>query len=158
MATSPCPHPSQNCNVSSFEGSELASGTPRVQELDLRANLISSVTDVVPVGLQLPALKLLNLSENRFTPFTAATPSAFAGAFTNLRVLVVNDTLLQWWQLQALEPHLPALEELHACKNKWQAITAAPDAGETRCAVCRDCPLFAVLAVWRSVATSPVAP
>jgi hypothetical protein len=53
-------------------------------------------------------------------PCPSYTPSAlgaFSGAFANLRVLVVNDTRLPWSSLQALEVHLPLLEELHACKN-----------------------------------------
>jgi hypothetical protein len=65
---SPIANTLQNCHVSSFEEGDIAAAASRIQELDLRANLISNITDVVTVGKQLPGLKQLNLSENRFRP------------------------------------------------------------------------------------------
>lgn len=100
--------------------------------LDLSHNLLWHPGTVVHLVQQLPSLTTLDLSHNRLhIPLT--DPPA-----NQLRVLVLNATLLPWQDVLQLARCLPQLEELHVCSNRIRCL----DNGD---AMCRALPQLRVL-------------
>jgi len=88
-------------------------------ELELCENLLYSWEQVFSIGIQLPKLQTLNLSQNRFLPLKQNMVNRMEqSTFDQLKVLVLNRCLISWEEVLLLEPHLPVLEELYLCRNR----------------------------------------
>lgn len=90
---------------------------PKLEELDLRGNLLPDWQAVGLICEELPALKFLDLSNNRIRIGSDSLP-----IFYNLRTLVLNNCGLSWKQVEKLKRSLPTLEELHLGGNRLRTI------------------------------------
>ncbi|XP_054806442.1 tubulin-folding cofactor E isoform X1 [Prosopis cineraria] len=90
---------------------------PNMKELDLTGNLLSEWKDAGAICEQLPLLGTLNLSNNFISPYASGLP-----LLKNIHVLVLNNTGVDWVQVQLLGQSLPALEELHLMGNNMSTI------------------------------------
>ncbi|XP_059659317.1 tubulin-folding cofactor E [Cornus florida] len=102
--------PGSQCQISTI--------VPNLKELDLTGNLLSEWEDVGTICKQLPALVALNLSNNFMARDITRLP-----LLSNIRILVLNNTGINWMQVEILEHSLPVIEELHLMGNKLRAIT-----------------------------------
>ncbi|KAK2394512.1 tubulin-folding cofactor E [Trifolium repens] len=93
---------------------ELSTTVPNIKELDLSGNLLSEWKDVGIICEQLPALKALNLSYNLMSAYKSELP-----LLKNIRVLVLNNTGVDWEQVELLRQSLAMIEELHIL---WETI------------------------------------
>uniref|UniRef100_M4BWV5 CAP-Gly domain-containing protein n=1 Tax=Hyaloperonospora arabidopsidis (strain Emoy2) TaxID=559515 RepID=M4BWV5_HYAAE len=101
-------------------GESLKTMTPRLTELDLSKNLFRTWNDVVGVVRELPLLKTLILSGNRFAVDEENVAEGGSDVFESVKVLVLNQTLLSWKQVGKLVTrHFPKLEELHLVDNEY---------------------------------------
>ncbi|KAJ3371209.1 hypothetical protein HDU91_005543 [Kappamyces sp. JEL0680] len=97
-----------NANVAFGEGSIISTALPLVEDVDLSRNLLSGIEAVADICVHLPNLRILRLNHNRF----------------KVRVLTLDTSLLLWEQLNELDPHFPALEEIHARNNRICSLEA----------------------------------
>ena len=67
---------------------------PRLQELDLSANLLSSWEEVGRISAALPALTAINLTGNLLGP-----SAPLNAPLSNLSVLILNRTGVRWAQV-----------------------------------------------------------
>lgn len=108
---------------------ELHALTPNISEINLSFNLFESWTPVFRIVQELPALETLILSGNRLQ---YDLPVAAAGnvqeqevvstlwRFSNVKNLVLNQTLVRWKDLLVLlDRHFPQIEELHLVENEY---------------------------------------
>ncbi|ESL10776.1 hypothetical protein TRSC58_01485 [Trypanosoma rangeli SC58] len=113
------------------EGELAAAALNRLQEVDISENPLLSMRDVGVIARHLPALTVLQLSDNPDLLCGAAagtTPLLVSG---QLRKLVLHNVgLRSIWQLRALVD-LSALEELHLDKNNIQRLKLVAEAEET---------------------------
>lgn len=102
------------CQVDKLGGSGLGNLAPNLTELDLSRNLFSQWSDILDILRELPLLKTLILSGNRFILKEGD------GVFQNVKVLVLNQTLLSWSDVEKLlTRHFPSLEQLHLVENEY---------------------------------------
>ncbi|KAK7303533.1 hypothetical protein RJT34_14440 [Clitoria ternatea] len=90
---------------------------PNIKELDLTGNLLSEWKDVGTICEQLPALRTLNLSNNLMSPYKSGLP-----LLKSIQVLVLNNTGVDWEQVELLRQSLTTMEELHIMKNNISRI------------------------------------
>ncbi|KAG7387878.1 hypothetical protein PHYPSEUDO_013529 [Phytophthora pseudosyringae] len=104
------------CQIVDMGGDGLRELAPNLTELDLSRNLFSRWSDVVQIVRELPLLETLVLSGNRFILDEGE------GVFDNsLKVLVLNQTLLRWCDVEKLVTrHFPKLEQLHVVDNEYE--------------------------------------
>lgn len=86
---------------------ELQDALPKLQELDLTGNLLSSWHILQQIGSALPSLSMLNLSQNILTPPNIATLSTMPPNAA-LCTLVLNDCRLTWSQVRKKSQQLTA--------------------------------------------------
>lgn len=103
---------------SSGDPFQISKTLPNLKELDLTGNLLSEWQDVAAICSGLPALTALNLSSN-----TMSHSVVGISHLTNLRILVLNNTAINWSQIEVLKDSLQAIEELHLMGNKLREIT-----------------------------------
>lgn len=96
---------------------QISSVLPNLKELDLTGNLLSDWKDVGDICERLPALVAINLSNN-----SLAHDIAVRQPLKSIRVLVLNNTGINWTQVEILKHSLPAIEELHLMGNKLREI------------------------------------
>lgn len=96
---------------------QISTTVPNIQELDLSGNLLSEWKDVGIICEQLPALKALNLSYNLMSPYKSELP-----LLKSIRVLVLNNTGVDWEQVELLRQSLTTIEELHIMGNNISRI------------------------------------
>lgn len=94
---------------------------PNLKELDLTGNLLSEWKDVGAICEELPALEVLNLTNNCMTHDITELQ-----CLKNIRVLVLNNCSITWKQVELLKHSLPAVEELHLMANNLKIITPEP--------------------------------
>ncbi|KAF2300614.1 hypothetical protein GH714_014502 [Hevea brasiliensis] len=92
--------------------SDISSLVPNLKELDLTGNLISEWKDVSTICEQLPALTAVNLSDNLMSQNITGLLQ-----LKNIRILVLNNTGINWTQVEELNHLLPMIEELHLMRN-----------------------------------------
>ncbi|XP_022718317.1 tubulin-folding cofactor E isoform X1 [Durio zibethinus] len=96
---------------------EIRAAVPNLMELDLTGNLILDWKDVGTICEQLPHLVALNLSNNLMIQNITGLP-----LLKGIRVLVLNNTGINWSQVEILEHSLPVIEELHLMGNNISTI------------------------------------
>ncbi|POM66785.1 Tubulin-specific chaperone E [Phytophthora palmivora] len=105
------------CQIDRLGGDGLRTLAPNLTELDLSRNLFSTWSDILDVVRELPLLETLILSGNRFT----VDESGDGEVFENLKVLVLNQTLVSWENVGKLvSRHFPKLEQLHLVDNEYE--------------------------------------
>mmetsp|Transcript_40064 Transcript_40064/g.64995 ORF Transcript_40064/g.64995 Transcript_40064/m.64995 type:complete len:464 (+) Transcript_40064:51-1442(+) len=104
---------------------EIAEKCPSVSEMDLSNNLLSDWQTLSQVTRQLPRLHTLLLSGNLLKPFDQT--AELEGAFSSLRVLVLNSTRFTWSQVPVLQHYMPLLEELHLCHNHIRSLGSSEE-------------------------------
>ncbi|KAK7246107.1 hypothetical protein RIF29_40966 [Crotalaria pallida] len=90
---------------------------PNIKELDLTWNLLSEWKDIGTICEQLPNLETLNLTSNMMSPYKSDLP-----LLKSIRVLVLNNTSVDWGQVELLKQSLTAIEELHLMGNSISRI------------------------------------
>ncbi|TDH74235.1 uncharacterized protein CCR75_007820 [Bremia lactucae] len=110
------------CQIVDVGGKDLGKLAPNLTELDLSNNLFSKWSDILSIALELPLLETLILSGNQFTVSeTMSTCRTKYVVLKNLKVLVLNQTLLSWKSVQLLVTrHFPKLQELHLVGNDYE--------------------------------------
>ncbi|KAH1208872.1 Tubulin-folding cofactor E [Glycine max] len=83
-----------------------------IKELDLTGNLLLEWKDVGTICEQLPALRTINLSNNLMSPYKSELP-----LLKNIKVVVLNNTGVDWEQVELLRQSLTTIEELHIMAN-----------------------------------------
>ncbi|CAL5184106.1 unnamed protein product [Lathyrus oleraceus] len=96
---------------------QISTTVPNIKELDLSGNLLSEWKDVGIICEQLPALKALNLSYNLMSPYKSELP-----LLKSIRILVLNNTGVDWEQVELLRLSLTTIEELHIMGNNISKI------------------------------------
>ncbi|XP_052190733.1 tubulin-folding cofactor E [Diospyros lotus] len=97
---------------------QISATVPNLQELDLTGNLLSEWEEVGAICEALPPLATLNLTNNFLVHDVVGLPQ-----LKNVRILVLNNTCINWMQIETLKHSLPVIEELHLMGNKLEAIT-----------------------------------
>lgn len=93
---------------------------PRLERLDLLANLFTDFGEVVTMLRHMPALKSLNLNGNRFAKW-ASTPETFG-----VTTLTMASTMVTWDELTTyVLPLFPELKELVVLFNNYETIGRA---------------------------------
>ncbi|RLN88256.1 hypothetical protein BBJ28_00014842 [Nothophytophthora sp. Chile5] len=101
-------------------GGGLKTLAPNLTELDLSRNLFQSWGEIRAVLRELPMLETLILSGNRFQMSGEEEAHESHDVFPNVKVLVLNQTLLSWTQAcELVTRHFPRLEELHLADNEY---------------------------------------
>ncbi|KAG6657042.1 tubulin-folding cofactor E isoform X1 [Carya illinoinensis] len=90
---------------------------PKLKDLDLTGNLLSEWKDVGTICGQLPALAALNISNNLMLLEICGLPQLKA-----IHILVMNNTGINWSQIEILKDSLPSIEELHLMGNNISTI------------------------------------
>eukprot|EP01112_Ceratiomyxa_fruticulosa_P005277 TRINITY_DN1588_c0_g1_i1.p2 TRINITY_DN1588_c0_g1~~TRINITY_DN1588_c0_g1_i1.p2 ORF type:complete len:561 (-),score=116.57 TRINITY_DN1588_c0_g1_i1:2612-4294(-) len=98
----------------------ISSCITNVTELDLSSNLLFLWHDIFNLANQLPRLKLLNLSFNKLSRLSQEMVHPEKTPFSQLRILVLNNTQITWGEVEILNKILPVIEELHLVKNGIQ--------------------------------------
>ncbi|RZB90234.1 Tubulin-folding cofactor E isoform B [Glycine soja] len=88
-----------------------------IKELDLTGNLLSEWKDVGTICEQLPALRTINLSNNLMSPYKSKLL-----LLKNIQVVVLNNTGVDWEQVELLRQSLTTIEELHVMGNSISRI------------------------------------
>ncbi|QCD77265.1 kinesin family member 1/13/14 [Vigna unguiculata] len=97
--------------------SHINNTVPNIKELDLTGNLLSEWKDVGTICEQLPALRTINLSNNLMSPYKTNLP-----ILKIIQVLVLNNTGVDWEQVELLRQSLTTIEELHIMGNNISRI------------------------------------
>ncbi|XP_006895442.1 PREDICTED: tubulin-specific chaperone E [Elephantulus edwardii] len=106
----------RSCAVScAGEGGRIADACPNIRKVDLSRNLLSSWDEMIRIADQLKQLDFLNLSENKLH-FPSGSPY-LTGAFSALKVLVLNRTGITWAEVLQCAAGWPILEELYLEAN-----------------------------------------
>ncbi|XP_060262711.1 tubulin-specific chaperone E isoform X1 [Ovis aries] len=106
----------RNCAVNGAgDQGGIAKACPNIRSIDLSKNLLSSWEEVIDIANQLKHLEVLNLSENKLT-FPSSSPSP-TGAFSMLKVLVLNRTGITWAEVLCCASGWPVLEKLYLESN-----------------------------------------
>ncbi|OIV91902.1 hypothetical protein TanjilG_17894 [Lupinus angustifolius] len=90
---------------------------PNIKELDLTWNLLSEWKDIVTICEQLPNLGTLNLTSNLMSPCKSELP-----LLKSICVLVLNNSSVDWEQVELLKQSITAIEELHLMGNSISRI------------------------------------
>ncbi|KAF1772532.1 Leucine-rich repeat domain, L domain-like [Phytophthora cactorum] len=108
------------CQIVELGGQGLGKLAPNLTELDLSRNLFSKWSDVLAITRELPLLETLILSGNRFTVDEESGKDEEA-VFENLKLLVLNQTLLSWENVgKIVTRHFPRLERLLLVDNEYE--------------------------------------
>jgi tubulin-specific chaperone E len=94
---------------------------PRIVELDLSFNLLNSWDSIFAFLEELPLLETLILTGNRlvYDEANAPTENGELKQYPQVKVLVVNQTMIPWGQLTTIaRHHFPQLTELHVASNE----------------------------------------
>ena len=116
----------RDCKVSIIDSTTLINLCPKLREIDLRANLLSTWENLYNLGKSIPTLRILNISENILEPLTETLANQYMNCFPELRTLIISHTTLSWSSLTLLYKLCPNLEELHACHNQITTLVSQP--------------------------------
>ncbi|XP_059451695.1 tubulin-folding cofactor E [Corylus avellana] len=96
---------------------QIGTTVPKLKELDLTGNLLSEWKDLGTICDELPSLAALNISNNLMLLEICELPQ-----LKSIRILVLNNTGINWKQIEILKDSLPAIEELHLIGNTISTI------------------------------------
>uniref|UniRef100_A0A8C3TXN3 Tubulin-specific chaperone E n=1 Tax=Catharus ustulatus TaxID=91951 RepID=A0A8C3TXN3_CATUS len=86
-----------------------------MRHINLSKNLISSWETIIAIASQVKNLETLNVSENKMRfPSTSTFTSS---AFSNLKILALNQTEITWTEVLLCAQGWPVLEELYLSSN-----------------------------------------
>ncbi|PYI35467.1 RNI-like protein [Aspergillus indologenus CBS 114.80] len=105
---------------------EIETTCPKITELDLSRNLLTSWSVVARICERLKHLKSLKLGGNRFGPVEEGL------TFHKITELYLDETLLAWDEISAITHQFPSLTLLSASANQLSAITSPLSANITR--------------------------
>ncbi|XP_066992591.1 tubulin-specific chaperone E isoform X4 [Anabrus simplex] len=94
---------------------ELQTHCPLIEELDLSRNLLSSWESVADIAIQLPKLRLLNISDNRL--MLPENPIELQDAFRSLEHLIAGLLEYTWSEMMTCATMWPHIKSL-----QWQSI------------------------------------
>ncbi|KAL2814854.1 hypothetical protein BDW59DRAFT_19736 [Aspergillus cavernicola] len=98
---------------------EIERTCPKITELDLSRNLLTSWTDVADVCGPLKRLRLLKLNGNRFGPVTEGL------RLDGIEELHLDETLASWEQISEAAAQFPSLTSLSASANQMCLISTS---------------------------------
>nr|XP_054485556.1 tubulin-specific chaperone E isoform X3 [Agelaius phoeniceus] len=106
----------RECAVShAGQEEEISRTCANMRHINLSKNLISSWETVVAIASQVQNLETLNVSENKMKfPSTSTFTSS---AFSNLKILALNQTEITWTEVLLCAQGWPVLEELYLSSN-----------------------------------------
>ncbi|XP_041341392.1 tubulin-specific chaperone E isoform X2 [Pyrgilauda ruficollis] len=106
----------RECAVShAGQEEEISRTCANMRHINLSKNLISSWETVVAIASQVQNLETLNVSENKMRfPSTSTFTSS---AFSNLKILALNQTEITWTEVLLCAQGWPVLEELYLSSN-----------------------------------------
>lgn len=116
----------RECKVSTVNTDTLIGLCPKLREIDLRSNLISSWSTLASLGKSIPTLRVLNISENNLETLLPSQAEEYHNCFPELRTLIISQTTVSWSSLTLLYKLCPKLEELHACHNNITQLVTVP--------------------------------
>ncbi|KAE8022275.1 hypothetical protein FH972_008087 [Carpinus fangiana] len=96
---------------------QIGTTVPKLKELDLTGNLLSEWKDLGTICDELPSLAALNLSNNLMLLEICELPQ-----LKSIHILVLNNTGINWMQIEILKDSLPVIEELHLIGNTISTI------------------------------------
>ncbi|PKA65949.1 hypothetical protein AXF42_Ash010358 [Apostasia shenzhenica] len=94
---------------------------PNVKELDLTGSLLSRWQDVNSICDALPALEILDLTDNLME-----TDIPELTSLKSIQILVLNHCSIAWEKVEILEKCLLSIEELHLTGNKIRMTMPVP--------------------------------
>uniref|UniRef100_A0A8C3TTG1 Tubulin-specific chaperone E n=1 Tax=Catharus ustulatus TaxID=91951 RepID=A0A8C3TTG1_CATUS len=98
-----------------FVGMDSVAEQQRQVHINLSKNLISSWETIIAIASQVKNLETLNVSENKMRfPSTSTFTSS---AFSNLKILALNQTEITWTEVLLCAQGWPVLEELYLSSN-----------------------------------------
>ncbi|NWX60034.1 TBCE protein, partial [Promerops cafer] len=106
----------RECAVShAGQEEEISRTCANMRHINLSKNLISSWETVIAIASQVQNLVTLNVSENKMRfPSTSTFTSS---AFSNLKILALNQTEITWTEVLLCAQGWPVLEELYLSSN-----------------------------------------
>lgn len=105
----------------------LAATCPSIRELDLSRNLFEDFVEVMDLMGGLEHLETLKIDGNRFASFTLAnTRMRMVPPYSQLKSLGLDDTLINWKEVEDICFHLPNLSSLSLAGNQLHAPSTAP--------------------------------
>ncbi|KAJ8678996.1 hypothetical protein QAD02_014783 [Eretmocerus hayati] len=109
------------CVSNAGEPSELAQLCPRAKELDLSHNLINSWRTVAEIGIQLPELQHLNVSDNELP--VPDEMNLYQNAFSNVSHLAMGRLKYNWLSVTRCLLAFPSIREIMAPFNMVESIS-----------------------------------
>lgn len=111
-----------DCNIDSAGKEEdLKQKCQLVRELDLAQNKLENWNEVFTILAHMPNVEFVNLSLNHLASAPPLDPPPPV-TMSNLRSLVLNNTKLDWYNVENLLSLLPVLEELHLSLNEYTHV------------------------------------
>lgn len=106
---------------------DVADTCPNVWELDISRNLFETWSEIVDVCRQLPRLTSVRIDGNRLADLDprAGAHILLNAPFNRIKILSLNDTLLDWDDVAYIARNLPALSSLAANGNEYQCLSDA---------------------------------
>ncbi|ETE64782.1 Tubulin-specific chaperone cofactor E-like protein, partial [Ophiophagus hannah] len=103
---------------------EIAAFCAHVSELDLSDNKLEDWHEVSKIVSNVPHLEFLNLSSNPLN--LSVLERKYAGSFSGVRKLVLNNSKASWETVHTILQELPDLEELFLCLNDYNTVSCSP--------------------------------
>ncbi|KAF1989515.1 RNI-like protein [Aulographum hederae CBS 113979] len=107
---------------------EIKQTCPKITDLDLSYNVFEDWREVASICEELPALKSLRVSGNRFriVELSAQERTHFTVVFQNIKTLSLEDTLLNWSDISSLALLFSSLTNLSLANNALDSIVSTP--------------------------------
>ncbi|XP_066992590.1 tubulin-specific chaperone E isoform X3 [Anabrus simplex] len=103
---------------------ELQTHCPLIEELDLSRNLLSSWESVADIAIQLPKLRLLNISDNRL--MLPENPIELQDAFRSLEHLIAGLLEYTWSEMMTCATMWPHIKSLQVPYNHFVVLEPSP--------------------------------
>ncbi|XP_021360837.1 tubulin-specific chaperone cofactor E-like protein [Mizuhopecten yessoensis] len=100
----------------------IASLCCHVTELDLTNNLFTCWREVLSMIAHIPRLQTLNLTSNTLTADSLMGPHVNDQTFSNVTLLILNNTKTTWSSLSTLLRIFPSVTELHLSLNGYTSV------------------------------------
>ncbi|KAH7328929.1 hypothetical protein B0I35DRAFT_31013 [Stachybotrys elegans] len=109
----------------SGEDAAIADTCPSIKQLDMSRNLLESLDTVEAICRELPALKILRLSGNRFAHISEdETPTSGESAFKHVEEISLEENFLGWEGLCKIARKCPSLATMNVGTNQLSLLPA----------------------------------